>query len=109
MGEQKQKKLTYEELSQKFGELFSQYQKATDYIQKLQTALNEESFNRASFFISMLFKVMEHPEMYSDEFVKWAQENIETSLRAFAETFDDSGNNDEGNVENDPGKPENKR
>ena len=87
MEEKKQTKLTYEELSQKFGELYAQYQKATEYIQKLQGALNENSFNQTSFFISMLFKVMEHPEMYNTDFVKWAQENIESALRTFAEAF----------------------
>lgn len=81
------KKLTYEELSQRFGELYSQYQKATEYIQKLQAAMSENSFNQTSFFISMLFKVMEHPEMYSEDFVKWSQENIESALRTFAEAF----------------------
>ena len=84
---EEKKKLTYEELSQRFGELYSQYQKATEYIQKLQGALNENTFNQTSFFISMLFKVMEHPEMYSEDFVKWSQENIESALRTFAEAF----------------------
>ena len=87
MEEKKQNKLSYEELSKKFGELYAQYQKATEYIQKLQGALNENTFNQTSFFISMLFKVMEHPEMYNEDFVKWAQENIESALRTFAEAF----------------------
>ena len=83
-GQKQQKKLSYEELSKRFGELYAQYQKATDYIQKLQAALNEDSFNQTSFFISMLFKVMENPAMYTDEFVKWCVENIESALRSFA-------------------------
>jgi len=87
MEEKKQTKLTYEELSQKFGELYAQYQKATGYIQKLENAMSENTFNQTSFFISMLFKVMEHPEMYSTDFVKWAQENIESALRTFAAAF----------------------
>ena len=87
MEEKKQTKLTYEELSQKFGELYAQYQKATAYIQKLENAMSENTFNQTSFFISMLFKVMEHPEMYSTDFVKWAQENIESALRTFAAAF----------------------
>jgi hypothetical protein len=32
----------------------------------------------------MLFKVMEHPEMYSTEFVDWSSKNIESALKAFA-------------------------
>ena len=87
MEEKKQTKLTYEELSQKFGELYAQYQKATAYIQKLENAMSENTFNQTSFFISMLFKVMEHPEMYSTDFVKWTQENIESALRTFAAAF----------------------
>ena len=87
MEEKKQTKLTYEELSQKFGELYAQYQKATQYIQKLEGALSENNFNQTSFFISMLFKVMEHPEMYNTDFIKWAQENIESALRTFADAF----------------------
>ena len=81
------KKLTYEELQQKFGELFQQYQKATDYIKKLEGALNENTFNQTSFFISMLFKVMDHPEQYTPEFVKWSSENIMSALTEFANAF----------------------
>lgn len=76
----KNKELTPEELKQKFGELFAQYQKATEYIQKLEGALNEENFNKTSFCISMLFKVMDHPEQYTPEFVKWAAENIMSAM-----------------------------
>lgn len=82
-----QKKLTYEELSQKFGELYTQYQKAIGHIQKLEASLNENTFNQTSFFISMLFKVMEHPEMYKEDFVSWSAENIESALRSFAAVF----------------------
>ena len=34
----------------------------------------------------MLFKVMEHPEMYRDEFTKWCSENIEAALVGFADS-----------------------
>ena len=74
------KKLTHEELQQKFGELYVQYQKATEYIQKLENALNEQNFNKTSFCISMLFKVMDHPEQYTQEFVKWTAENIQSAM-----------------------------
>ena len=95
MEEKKQTKLSYEELSKKFGELYAQYQKATEYIQKLQGALNDSTFNQTSFFISMLFKVMEHPEMYNEDFVKWSQENIESALKTFAEAFAEPEKKDE--------------
>ena len=97
--EKEQKKLTYEELSQKFGELYSQYQCMSEYVQKLQAALNENSFNQMSFFISMLFKVMEHPEMYNADFVKWAQENIESSLKAFSSAMDEPADEEKQNAE----------
>ena len=84
---QEQKKLTYEELSAKFGELFASYQKATAYIQKLEGALNDDSFNKTSFFISMLFKVMEHPEMYDTDFVEWSKDNVQSCMKTFAEIF----------------------
>lgn len=76
----KNKELTPEELKQKFGELFAQYQKATEYIQRLENTLNEQNFNKTSFCISMLFKVMDHPEQYTPEFVKWTAENIQSAM-----------------------------
>ena len=87
-----QKKLSYEDLQQKFGELYTSYQKAVDYIKKLESAMNEQTFNQTSFFISMLFKVMEHPEMYSTDFVAWATESIESALKAFSQVFGDDSN-----------------
>ena len=81
------KKLTYDELKAKFGDLYQQYQKLAAEYQKAMAALQERDFNYISFFLSMLFKVMEHPEMYSDEFVKWSAENIQASLTGFAESM----------------------
>ena len=81
--EEKQKKLTYEELAKNFGELHLQYQKLAEAYQKAMQALNSRDFDYMSFFLSMLFKVMEHPGMYSDEFVKWCVENIQNALVSF--------------------------
>lgn len=91
MEEKKQAKLTYDELQQKFGELFAQYQKATNYIQKLEQTLSESTFNQTSFLISMLFKVMDHPEQYKTDFVKWASENIESTLAELANALSARG------------------
>lgn len=85
--EEKQKKLTYEELAKNFGELHLQYQKLADAYQKAIAALNDKGFDYTSFFLSMLFKVMEHPEMYTEEFVSWASKNIEEALHSFDETM----------------------
>lgn len=79
------KKLTYEELSQALGDLHVQYQKLAQEYQNALEALRNRDFDYTSFFLSMLFKVMDHPEMYNDDFVNWATRNIETALRTFAD------------------------
>jgi len=83
---QQPKKLSYDELKAKFGELYQQYQKLAGEYQKALAALQERDFNYMSFFLSMLFKVMEHPEMYDAEFVSWTAENIQAALKSFAES-----------------------
>lgn len=85
MEEKSNKKLTYEELSKAASDLHTQYQKLVVEYQKAMDALQRRDFDYTSFFLSMLFKVMEHPEMYTDEFVQWCSKNIETALTTFAE------------------------
>ena len=87
-----QEKLSYEELSQAASDLHVQYQKLVaeykklgEEYQKAVEALRNRDFDYTSFFLSMLFKVMEHPEMYNDKFVSWCSENIEGALTSFAE------------------------
>lgn len=80
-----QKKLTYEELANQYGELHLQYQKLVDAYQKAMQALQNKDFDYTSFFVSMLFKVMEHPEMYESEFVEWTAKHIQDALYAFDE------------------------
>ncbi len=75
-------KLSYEDLAKNFGELHLQYQKLVQEYQKAVQALNSRDFDYTSFFLSMLFKVMEHPEMYSEEFVSWAGKHIEDAVYA---------------------------
>ena len=76
-------KLSYDELKQRFGDLFGQYQKLSAEYQRAMEALNNRDFDYTSFFLSMLFKVMEHPEMYTDEFCKWTSEHIMDALYSF--------------------------
>lgn len=76
-------KLTYEQLQKVAGDLHQQNQQLIQQIQQMQSALEDRSFNYTSFFLSMLFKVMEHPEMYSDNFVSWASGKIEEALMEF--------------------------
>lgn len=88
------KKLSYEELQKVAGDLSMQYQKLQAEYQRAVEALNRRDFDYTSFFLSMLFKVMEHPEMYKDEFVKWCSENIEGALTAFAQSAQKSAAED---------------
>ena len=75
--------LTREELVQQLSDLHYQYQKATNYIQQLQQKLQEADFSYSSFYLSMLFKVMESPAMFSQEFVSKCATEIEDALTSF--------------------------
>ena len=79
-------KLTYEQLQKVAGDLHQQNQQLVHQMQQMQSALEDRSFNYTSFFLSMLFRVMEHPEMYTDKFVSWASGKIEEVLVDFANT-----------------------
>ena len=91
MEEKNNKKLTYEELSKAASELHVQYQKLAGEYQKAMEALRNRDFEYTSFFLQMLFKVMEHPEMYKSEFVNWCSGNIESALVAFLENTKPQG------------------
>lgn len=80
----KQEKLSYDQLQKTAGDLYQQNQLLLQRLNQMQQALESKDFDYTSFFVSMLFKVMEHPEMYRDEFVKWASEQIESALTAFS-------------------------
>ena len=79
----KQEKLSYEDLQKVAGDLSQQNQKMYQRIMEMQRALESRDFDYTSFFLSMLFKVMEHPEMYRDDFVSWASGKIEDALMTF--------------------------
>ena len=79
------KKLSYDELNKAASDLHMQYQKLMAEYRKVVAELQSRDFT--AFLLQMLFKVMEHPEMYRDEFVKWASENIETSLTGLVEAM----------------------
>ena len=85
--EEKNKKLSYEELSKAASDIHMQYQKLLVQYQKAMEALQNKDFEYTSFFLSMLFKVMEHPEMYSEGFVGWCANNIEDALHSFDESI----------------------
>lgn len=87
-------KMSYDELNNAFTELHIGYQKLVAQHRKLieehnaaVQALQSKEFDYMSFFISMLLRVMEHPEMYDEKFIKWATANIQETLIGFAENF----------------------
>lgn len=83
----KQEKLSYEKLNQMAGDLYQQNQQLIVRMKQMQAALDETEFNRQSFFLSMLFKVVEHSGQYRSDFVVWCVESIESALTAFAESL----------------------
>ena len=100
------KPLSYEELKGRFGELYAQYQKAMGHIRKLEEALSDSAFNRVSFLISMLFRVMEHLEQYRPEFVRWASQNIESALTEFADSMTEEAKRNVGEKDKEKAKDE---
>ena len=80
-----QKELSYDELKRVASDLHVQYQKLQAEYLKARQALDEQDFNYTAFFLQMLFKVLEHPENYSKEFVPWCAKNIELALTTFAD------------------------
>lgn len=96
-----EQKLSYEQLNQAFCELHTQYQKLTQEYRKALEALNDRDFNYTSFFLSMLFKVVEHPEMYKEDFVQWATDNIQNALTSFAQHMEEAFAEEEKEEPND--------
>ena len=86
MEEKKQnenQKLSYEKLSEVASELHVNYQKAIAQIQQYRDALDKLSFNRTAFLLDSLFKVMDHVELYDEDFAKWAKDNIQQAVTTF--------------------------
>lgn len=82
-----EKKLTYDELKAEFGELHLQYQKLVGEYQKAMSALHDREFDYMSFFLQMLFKVIEYKQAYKPEFGKWAADNIMHIMTSFAQNL----------------------
>ena len=79
----KPKEITFDELKQYYGELGQRYEQLAAQNEQLRKALENQEFNYMSFYVSMLFKVMEHPEMYDTDFTDWASKEIQDALRSF--------------------------
>ena len=99
-----QKKLSYEELNQAASELWQANQKLTQQIQQMQKALENRDFDYSSFFLSMLFKVTEHIDLYTDEFKKWTIENIQAALTSFAASYSELKDEEPGKAQKDGSK-----
>jgi hypothetical protein len=92
------KKLDYESLRKTCSELAADNRNLSYRVEQMAKALDQANkmlenrdFDYTSFMLSMMFKVVEHPEMYSDEFVKWVVANIETSLKTFVDEMQAAG------------------
>ena len=85
--EVKQEKLSYEELNNVCSELHQNYQKLMAEYRKVTEALQRSNADAASFFLSALFRVMEHPNRYDAKFVNWCVRNIQSALTAFADKY----------------------
>lgn len=96
---EEKKKLSYEELSKAASELHIQYQKLMSEYQKAMAALDDRAFNYSSFLLQMLFKVVEHPEMYTKEFIEWSTKNIESAIYSFAESANSATENTKAKAE----------
>ncbi len=92
---QKPQQITFEELKQYYGELMQRHQQLIEQSKQMQQALENREFDYMSFFVSMLFKVMDHPEMYNQEFTDWAAKEIEDALRSFKAASVQPENEDE--------------
>ena len=86
MEEKTNKKLSYEELSKAASDLHVQYQKLMREYQGAINALN--NFDSTTFFLQSAFKVLEHPEMYTSEFVMMCSKKVEYILTKFADTME---------------------
>jgi len=75
---QAQEKLSYEDLKRMCSDLYQRNQ---------QLAAQIQNFDTTSFFLSMLFKVMDHSDKYDFTFVEWAKKNIQTTLTSFVDAI----------------------
>lgn len=97
--QEKNQKLSYEELSQKFADLYQNYQRLMAEYRKAMDSMNDKSFEYNAFFLNMLFKVIENPGRFHSNFVKWAGQNIEGALTTLGENLMKAAEMANGNPE----------
>jgi arsenate reductase-like glutaredoxin family protein len=75
-----QEKMSYDELKKMASDLYADNQKLSRHVEQLTNQLNQ--FDTTSFILSMLFKVMDHPNQYDKPFLAWVKANIQSTLTA---------------------------
>lgn len=88
MADQQKKPLSYEQLKNAFGELSAQYQKVVAEYQKVVSALNAKDFELQSFLLQTMFKVVDHIELYDEDFSKWCVAAIQEAITGLAVSMD---------------------
>ena len=86
MEETKEKKMSYDELKKFADGLYADYNKLMRDYRGAVNALN--NIDATSFYLNAAFRVMEHPEMYSDKFVKECSDKIEYIVTKFADSME---------------------
>lgn len=81
-----QKKLSYEELKKATDDLYANYQKLMREYRGAVDALNQ--FDATSFYLQNAFKVIEHPEMYEEDFVSDVTKKITYILTKFGQNLE---------------------
>lgn len=79
----KPQEITFDQLKQYYGELSQRYQQLAAQNEQMQQALQNREFDYMSFYLSMLFKVVEHIEFYNQDFTDFCLKEIEDALRSF--------------------------
>jgi len=87
MQDMQEHKLSYDDMKKALNELYNDYQKLMREYQGAVRALN--NIDSTGFFLQYAFKVMEHVEMYSPEFVESMGKRIELVLTKFSSLMEE--------------------
>lgn len=78
-----QEKISRAELARALDQAQASNDMLVERVKQLSAELQRRDFDFSSFFLSSLFRVLEHPEMYSDEFPKWCADQVEEAMKTF--------------------------
>ncbi len=91
--------LSYEELKNAASDIHMQYQKLLNEHTRLLEVLNDRNFEYTQAFLASLFRVVEHPEMFTGSFVDKAVQLIEDILLSTADNMTIHGDKFSNNEE----------